>query len=97
MESDSIFDLIKMTIRKFNDDKHCNDGIYVQLRERWINYEIKPSKKNGYPKIDYPSFCKSISIKDTSTYSFSLIVKPEDMILVNKVSKPTRCEKCIVW
>jgi hypothetical protein len=55
-EGTFISDLIKLAIDKFNlfFDK---ENLYMRLKPLYKLYNLKPSKKNGMAKSDYPCKC----------------------------------------
>ena len=92
-----INELIKLAVLKFNEEKFMlkhneKSQYYVLLRERFMDYQLKPSKKNNYPNFDFPPFCHYISIYEASTQKFSLIFKQNDLILIKAANK--ECGQC---
>jgi len=48
-----IYDLIKIAVDTFNE-RFRNDNYKYLLSNRYNNYKLKASKKNGFPNVDIP-------------------------------------------
>jgi len=85
--------LIKSCIDLFN---RCfeNDGESFRFSINIKNYKLKPSKKNGMPKSDYPAIDFKTSIKDTNIDHFSLIYDVNDLI---KLPQTQKCQSCLLF
>lgn len=59
-------------------------------------YKLKPSKKDGKPKNDYPAIDFETPLKDTGILNFSLIYNSKDLIEI-KEKKKECCNNCIIY
>jgi len=84
-------EIIKTSIDLFNI-KFENERAGFRFSLNYNDYILKPSKKDGRPKLDYPSIDFDTYIQDTQIESFSLIYKYEDLIIVRKA----KCNSCLI-
>jgi hypothetical protein len=80
-ENSTINDLIRISLNAINTYLE-NIKSNKRLKYNIDNYQIKPSKKNGQPKLDLPALNKQTLVSETQINSFSLIYKPEDVIIL---------------
>jgi len=66
----------------------------LRLSLNFANYKLKPSKKDGKPKMDWPFIDEDTPLGETRIYNFSLIFKPEDLQTVNS---SFNCKKCVIF
>lgn len=85
--------LIELSIDKFNE-YFREKGMNILLINNLKNYELRPSKKNGQPKMDLPSIEGECYVCDTQINQFALIYREEDLIRINE-KKRTRCQQCL--
>jgi hypothetical protein len=91
-ENFKISGIIKIAVDKLNTILY-NEKMNYRLVENYDKYEIKPSKKNGEPKLDLPSLDKDAQVGLTQLLNFSLIYKNENLVCIKKKDK---CKICIV-
>lgn len=104
----NISKVIQKAIRKFNEeeftfnDPKFNSSLYtIGLREDNISeYELKPCKKTGYPKYDYPSFNHRMQVSNAQTTNFAILFSKTLLVLLpwNKSNKDQMCKdiKCLI-
>lgn len=93
--------LIQKAIVKFNEEKYTlndpksNSPLYlIQLKEDNISYyELKPCKKTGYPKYDYPPFNHRMRISDAQTTDFAILFDKTLLVLL-PCNKSVKMQKC---
>jgi hypothetical protein len=59
-------------------------GINRRLSFKYSNYNFKPAKKTGKPRLDFPKIEKDIKVFDTGIEHFALLYSQNDLINVNK-------------
>jgi hypothetical protein len=101
-ENIKIDDLIKIAVDKFNEDFRDQPGSdLIQFRRNFSNYELRPSKKNGLPKLDLPSISSEVKVTDTYITQFSLLYKEEDVIRQKMKSSREAsagvCKRCVIF
>jgi hypothetical protein len=62
--------------------------------QRVVLFTVKPSKKTGYPKEDFPILDKKSNVFGTGINSFSLIYDKKDIIELKKNGK---CMDCLIF
>jgi hypothetical protein len=90
----SIRDLLVEGLYKLNrslEDKHYGFRFDFKILDL---FNIKPSKKNGYPKDDFPILDKKSDIIGTGFSSLSLIYDSKDLI---QLKKPIKCINCQIF
>ncbi len=92
-ENIKISDLIKIAVNKINTILY-NEKLNYQLSDRSDNYDLKPSKKNGDPKLDLPSIDRDAALGTTLISNFSLVYQKKELICMKKRDK---CRICIVY
>lgn len=103
-----IDEIIDAALEKFNDEnfilynKKEKPLFKLQYKRDSKEYELKPSKKNGKPKEDYPPFNHRTVLCDTQQNSFSLLFNPNNLLLKNispKDRPTTLCKdiKCLIY
>ncbi len=90
----SIKNLIDLSIDKFNE-YFREKGMTMILIKNLKNYELRPSKKNGQPKMDLPSIDAECFVFDTKINQFALIYNEQDLILYNE-KKRSKCQQCLL-
>lgn len=103
-DTSSLNELITQVIEMFNNDEYTitlNKNEYkVQLNNDSNLYYIKPSKKNKFPKDDYPPFVNELPIKDciyNNKNIFSLIIKDNTKSINLIKNKKTCGEGCLLF
>lgn len=83
-----------MAVDKFND--YFNDNnINIQFNPNYKDFELRPSKKNGRPKLDLPAIHGDSLVKDTHIENLSLKFKEVNLVIKNK-KKKTKCDQCLI-
>lgn len=88
-----MIELISKAIAAFNEnsfifvDNKDSPLFKLSLKEIPSEYYIKPSKKNGKPKDDYPPYCNDSILSNTKRNNFSMIFKDDNLILSNTHQK----------
>ena len=83
----TIRELIARSIEYFNKerfefvDENNKPMFILHFVSSPDDYELKPSKKNGRPKLDYPPFYYQSVLCETQTENFSLLFKAENLQL----------------
>ena len=83
-----------MAVDKFNEHFKENE-FNLQLKRNFSNYEFRPSKKTGLPKLDLPPISNDVIVRDTFITQFSLMCKSEDLVFV-KSEKTSVCNRCMI-
>lgn len=83
--------LIKESVDKFNK-LFKKENLSLVLMERYNNYCLKNCKKSGKPDNDLPKFDTDSTLKETNVSRYSLIYKPDDLILIQKIGG--KCCSC---
>lgn len=91
-ENTKISEIIKIAVNKLNTILY-NEKIGFQFIEIFEEYDIKPSRKNGDPKLDLPSLDKDASVGSTAMLNFSLIYRKEDL---RGIKKKPKCLLCVI-
>lgn len=52
-ENIKISELIRLSVDKFNEN-FINENKNISFKNIYSHYELRPSKKNGHPKMDLP-------------------------------------------
>ena len=82
-----------MSVDGFNDYFKDN-SLGIQLKVNYQEYEMRPSKKNGHPKIDLPCIHDNVLVKDTLIENFALQYRKENIL--TKLNRQGKCNKCLV-
>ncbi len=90
-----IKNLIEISRDKFNEYFHEKGMKLMLVNKPKNNFELRPSKKNGQPKLDLPSIDGESYVCDTQIHQFSFIYCDEDLIQLREMKK-TRCERCLI-
>ena len=83
----TIRELIARSIEYFNKerfefvDENNKPMFILHFVSSPDDYELKPSKKNGRPKLDYPPFYYQSVLCETQKENFSLLFKAENLQL----------------
>ena len=93
--SDSLLirELLILAVDKFNQLFEDNN-INFRLKRNFENFELRPSKKNGMPKLDLPSISGDVCVHSTYITQFALIYKEEDLVMIKK--NKGKCERCLI-
>ncbi len=102
-----------MAVEKFNEDfkeaEHDEGSMnlpprltdqLIQLARNFKNYELRPSKKNGKPKIDLPCISPEVKVIETFITQFSLVFREEDILKIkskSKKEKGSHCRRCLIF
>lgn len=101
-----MIELISKAIAAFNEnsfifvDNKDSPLFKLSLKEIPSEYSIKPSKKNGKPKDDYPPYCNDSILSNTKRNNFSMIFKDDNLILSNthqKIMKMCPDFRCVIY
>ncbi len=84
--------LIKISIDEFNN-LFEREGENIRFSLNYKNYKLKPSKKNGRPKLYYPMIDLETCIKELQMENLSLVYKKEDFIVIKRV----KCGSCVFF
>jgi len=87
--------LIEISIDKFNEYFRIK-RMNIMILNNPKNMELRPSKKNGQPKMDLPSIDSECFVCDTKLNQFTMLYKEEDLIRVNDKKKSFSCRKCLI-
>ena len=77
----------------FNDEK-SKPMFILKFITQPDEYELKPSKKNGKPKLDYPPFHHNSILCETQTQSFSLLFNENNLKLIKPGKKVDKAQLC---
>ncbi len=86
----TINELMIKSIYEFNNLFQLK-GLNIRLELNNNDYNFKPAKKTGRPKIDFPVIEKDIKVFDTGIEHFSLMYSK---IIIIKTHKTFRCFYC---
>jgi hypothetical protein len=70
-----------------------NKSSRLRFNYDYSNYQLKPSKKNKRPNIDFPSLDKEMNVLETGIFKLSLIYSKSDLITIKN---RTRCINCSI-
>jgi hypothetical protein len=94
-----VSELIKLSIDKLNSIFE-DEQLTFRLSPEYVSYNLKPSKKNGFAKMDYPcnfylilGVNKDITIESSQVSQFTLIY---DDKLVKLIQGKQKCLSCIL-
>lgn len=96
----TIAELIYVAIRKFNEEKlkvEDKNGKLIgtlYFKEDEDQYLIKPCKKTGKPKLDYPPFLATSTVQDTQSTNLALIYPPSSVLIKPINSKDRENMSC---
>ena len=78
-ENANFHELVRRAIKEYNK-QFTEEKVDFRLKEEPEKFAFKPSKKNGFPKTDYPSFDSESLLKDAENKYFTLVWKetPKD-------------------
>ena len=88
-------ELIDVAVKKFNEERlkiEDKNGKLIgtlYFKEDEDKYQIKPSKKNGKPKLDYPPFLPTATVSDTASTNLALIY-PQNSVLIKPINNKDR-------
>ena len=90
-----IENVIERAIKEFNNNFE-KENVLFRLKKDICNYCLKPSKKNGFPKTDMPSFNNKSSIQEVNFNNFTIIWKenPKDFNIYFEVLKEKKKKIC---
>lgn len=90
-----IENIIERSIKEFNNNFE-KENAFFRLKKDICNYCLKPSKKNGFPKTDMPSFNNKSSIQEVNFNNFTIIWKenPKDFKIYFEVLKEKKKKIC---
>lgn len=86
-ETSLMIELISKAISAFNEnsfifvDNKDTPLFKLSLKEIPSEYSLKPSKKNGKPKDDYPPYCNDSILSNAKRNTFSILFKDDNLIL----------------
>ncbi len=86
-------EVIKTSIDEFNSKLETEKEMQ-RFSLNYQNYKLKPSKKDGRPKSDYPAIDFETCIKDIQIENFALIYKEKELLTIKKKLK---CEGCLLF
>lgn len=87
--------LIQTVLEEFNRKMEKDDYDYIFTGNDVGSFKLKPAKKNGLPKTDYPCIDLDSLVKDIGINNFSLIFKENSLVYVPK--KRDSCCKCLIF
>lgn len=65
-------DIVELALEKFNK-KFEKDNALFRINGDPDKYYLKASKKNGFPKLDMPSFDPDTTLSETAINRFTLV------------------------
>ena len=90
-----IENVIERAIKEFNNNFE-KENVLFRLKKDICNYCLKPSKKNGFPKSDMPSFNNKSTIQEVNFNNFTVIWKenPKDFKIYFSILKGKEKKLC---
>jgi hypothetical protein len=90
-----IENVIERAIKEFNNNFE-KENVLFRLKKDICNYCLKPSKKNGFPKSDMPSFNNKSTIQEVNFNNFTIIWKenPKDFKIYFSILKGKEKKLC---
>ncbi len=87
--------IIERAIKEFNNNFE-KEKVLFRLKTDICNYSLKPSKKNGFPKTDMPSFNNKCTIQEVNFNNFTIIWRenPKDFKIYFSVLKGKEKKLC---
>ena len=94
--------IIERALNEFNNNFE-KEKVLFRLKSNILNYGLKPSKKNGFPKSDMPCFNPKSTIQEVNFNNFTIVWKenPKDFKiyfnLLKGKDKKLCNEGCIIY
>ena len=90
-----IENIIERSIKEFNNNFE-KENVLFRLKKDICNYCLKPSKKNGFPKTDMPSFNNKCTIQEVNFNNFTIIWRenPKDFKIYFEILKKKKKKIC---
>lgn len=90
--------IIEKAICEFNKEFH-NENAKFRIRDDSDCYVLKPAKKNGKPKSDFPYFNENVLLHETQRENFTLCWKdnPEDYSQMFEIKKKSNMCLCSIF
>ena len=86
--------LIEISIDKFNEYFRLK-GMNIMLANNSGKCDLRPSKKNGMPKMDLPTIDGDSYLSDTQMTQFAFTYSVGDMLILNE-KKMKKCMPCLI-
>jgi len=86
--------LIEISINKFNEYFRLK-GMNLMLANNSGKCDLRPSKKNGFPKMDLPAIDSDSYLSDTQITQFAFAYSVEDMVKFEEMKKK-KCLPCLI-
>jgi hypothetical protein len=93
-ENTTISNMVKIAVDKYND-YFFENSLSIKFVCNYDEYDVRPSKKTGHPKLDLPCIQNDVFVKQTCIDNFSLIYKKKNLKKVTE--KKNLCRECFIF